>query len=388
MKDKILNFLIIFFLSFFIVNIFFTKKEDTNTWTISFKTVKKSYTIPAAPVLLATNNTQNTVNFNTCKDIIINYSWEKLNFDPSFCRDVELKPNSTEKIEYSKYYTNFLKTWDYNFLIKLDGKEYISQMKIENKWIISKLFVWLFYAPLYNLTIFFIEIFNNSLGWAIITITILIRLVLLYPQHKMMVSQKKMNAVQPKIKEIQEKYKWNPQMLWTEMMNLYKKEKISPFGSCWLLLIQMPIIIVIYNIFINIKDYSNVYYIYDFMWKYNLDSIISNFYGLDLLWAWWVVWIILAISIALLQYLQVKLSLVNNPLSNPKSLVLEKKKDSPNYSNFMPDPNIMNKFMLYWLPAMVWVFTYSLIAWVWIYRWISTLFSIFQQLIVNKKVKK
>ena len=388
MKDKILNFLIVFLLSFFVVNFFFGQKESSVVeWSLIFKMEKKSYSIPASPILVITNNTQNIVKINTCEDININFSWEKLILDKEFCQDISINPKEIKKIQYNKYYTKFLKTWTYNFIIKFDGKEYVTQTEIKNKWFISKLFVWLFYAPLYNLTIFFIEIYKNSLWWAIISITILIRLLLLYPQHKMMLSQKKMSSIQPKIKELQEKYKWNSQMLWVEMMNLYKKEKVNPFWSCWLLLIQMPILLVIYNIFINIKDYSSLYYIYSFIEKYDLDNIASNFFWIDLLWAWWITWIILWISIWILQFLQVKLSLANNPIPQ-KNTVLEKKKDSSSYSNFMPDPNIMNKFMLYWLPAMVWVFTYSLIAWVWVYWWITTIFSIFQQLIVNKKLKK
>jgi YidC/Oxa1 family membrane protein insertase len=171
------------------------------------------------------------------------------------------------------------------------------------------------------------------------------------------------------------------------MMKLYKEESVNPFWSCWLLIIQMPILLVIYRIFINIKDYSNVYYIYDKLWNFNLDSIGHNFFGMDLLGVWWVTWISLWIFIAVIQFIQVKLSLANNK-SNAKWVVLEKKKDASNYSSFMPDPDLLNKFMLYWLPAMVWVFTYSLLAWVWIYWGISTIFTIFQQLIVNKIVKK
>jgi YidC/Oxa1 family membrane protein insertase len=78
---------------------------------------------------------------------------------------------------------------------------------VENKGSISKLFVTLFYAPLYNLTVYFINIFGNSLGWAIVAITIFIRVLLLYPQHKMMISQRKLQAIQPKIKDIQAKHK-------------------------------------------------------------------------------------------------------------------------------------------------------------------------------------
>jgi membrane protein insertase Oxa1/YidC/SpoIIIJ len=54
----------------------------------------------------------------------------------------------------------------------------------------------------------------------------------------------------------------------------------------------------------------------------------------------------------------------------------------------MPDPDVMNKFMLYGMPAMVAVFTYSLFAWVGVYWWVSTLFMTIQQFVVNKMIKK
>jgi YidC/Oxa1 family membrane protein insertase len=386
MKDKIMNFLIIFLLTIIVVNVFFKDKEPVSNWVLNFKVEKTSYTIPASPVLTISNNTAASIKLNTCTDISINYSWEKLAFPKEFCKDLEIKPNTKEQVAYNKYYDKFWNTGIYNFLIKLDKKEYITQTEIENKWVISKLFVGLVYAPLYNLTVFFLKLFNNSLGWSIITITLIIRWFLLYPQHKMMISQRKLQAIQPKIKEIQAKYKWNSQMLGLEMMKLYKEEKVNPFWSCWLLLIQMPILLVIYNIFINIKDYANVYYVYGSLWTYNLDGMSHNFFWVDLLWVWWITWISLWIFIAVIQYYQVKLSLTKN--TNTKWVVLEKKKDASDYQSFMPDQELLNKFMLYWLPAMVWVFTYSLLAWVWVYWGISTIFTIFQQLIVNKIVKK
>lgn len=194
MKDKILNFLIIFLLTIIVVNLFFNDKETVSTWVISFKLEKKSYTIPASPVLVVTNNTESSIKLNTCSDVIINYSWEKLAFPKEFCKDIEVKSNSKEKIEYNKYYNKFWNIWVYNFMIKFNNKEYITQTEVENKWVISKLFVGLIYSPLYNLTIFFLKLFNNSLGWSIITITLIIRAVLLYPQHKMMLSQRKLSS--------------------------------------------------------------------------------------------------------------------------------------------------------------------------------------------------
>jgi membrane protein insertase Oxa1/YidC/SpoIIIJ len=69
-------------------------------------------------------------------------------------------------------------------------------------------------------------------------------------------------------------------------------------------------------------------------------------------------------------------------------LVLEKKKWENAYSSMMPDPELMNKFMLYGMPIMVWIFTFSLAAGVGLYWGISTLFAILQQLFVNKIIKK
>ncbi len=388
MKEKILNILIVFLLTILLIDLFSWNKElEKNSGLLVFKMQESTYTIPASPVLLIENNTWKDIVFNTCNDLVVNFSWEKVLFSDDFCSDLEIKSNTKTSVEFNKYYDNFARTWIYNFLIKLDWKDYITQTEIENKWAITKLFVWLLYAPLYNLTIFFVEIFWNSLWWSIVAITIVIRLILLRPQHKMMISQRKLQAIQPKIKEIQEKYKWNNQMLWMEMMKLYKEEKVNPFWSCWLLLIQMPILLVVYNIFITIKDYSNVYYLYDFFGKYNLDAIWHDFFWIDLLWYWWLTGLLLWLVVAIIQYVQVKLSLIQNN-TNKTWVVLEKKKDEKDYSSFMPDPEFLNKFMLYWLPVMVWVFTYSLLAWVWIYWWISTLFTIFQQLIVNKIVKK
>ena len=68
--------------------------------------------------------------------------------------------------------------------------------------------------------------------------------------------------------------------------------------------------------------------------------------------------------------------------------MLEKKKWEEWYSQFMPDPEVMNKFMQYWMPAMVWVFTFTLFAGVGLYWGISTTFMLLQQLIVNKILKK
>jgi membrane protein insertase Oxa1/YidC/SpoIIIJ len=108
---------------------------------------------------------------------------------------------------------------------------------------------------------------------------------------------------------------------------------------------------------------------------------------MDLLQSGWVTWALLALTVAAIQFIQVKLSLAGKK-AEKKDVVLEKKKWANDYSQMMPDPEMMNKFMLYGMPAMVGVFTYTLIAWVGIYWGTSTLFMVFQQLFVNKILKK
>jgi len=384
---KFLDILLMVLLVLLVINLFSDKPETKIDNSLSFEFSDNSYTIPASVIVNIKNNTSTGLILNTCEDININYSWENLKFDDSFCKDIVVSSLSGTTIDYSSVYTNFEKVWKYTLNVKVDWKDYIDQFELENNGSFTKIFVGLFYAPIYNLMIGLLTLFNGVFGWAIITITVIIRIALLWPQHKMMVSQRKLQAIQPKIKEIQEKYKGQQQILWMKLMELYKTEKVNPMWSCGFLLIQMPILLVIYHIILWIKDPSNFFYTYSFLSNFDLNSINYNFFWLDLLWSGWVSWAILAISVATIQFFQIKLSLAGKAQDN-KWVVLEKKKWNEWYSQFMPDPEVMNKFMLYWMPAMVWVFTYTLFAWVGIYWWISTLFMLVQQFIVNKKLEK
>ncbi len=387
---KILDFIIIFLLVFLLVNFFNWEKKDSAKikQNVIVSALSNSYTIPADVKIKIENNTSTWIILNTCKNISINYLWAVKKFDNNFCKDIKIKPKSTKIIDFSKEYEKFMNIGNYIITTKIWDKSYTSSVDIENKWTIKKIFVYLFYAPAYNLMVILINLFNNSLGWSIIAITILLRLLLLWPQHKMMVSQKKLQALQPKIKELQEKHKWNHQMLWMKTMELYKKEKVNPMWSCGFMLIQMPILLVIYNIILYIKDSSNHYYLYNFLQNFDFWSINYYFFWIDLLGKWWITWIILGVFVAILQFFQVKLSMANNKLNNKKGIVLEKKKWAKDYNSMMPDPEMMNKVMLFGMPVMVWFFTYQFPAWLGIYWGISTTFMIVQQLVVNNKLKK
>lgn len=88
---------------------------------------------------------------------------------------------------------------------------------------------------------------THNYGFAIIVLTILIK-VILYPlQHKQMMSMKKMQKLQPKMESIKARYrkhKGDPeqrQKMNQEVMKLYQQEGVNPAGGCLPLLIQLPI---------------------------------------------------------------------------------------------------------------------------------------------------
>ena len=390
---KILDFLIIFLLAFLIISIFTNeeKKEITN-WGVIIKTQSNSYSIPALVKLDITNLTGEEIKFNTCNDITLKSNWWNIDFgDKLTCEYISIKSWNTHTIDYSDSFYKLEVSGSYFFEANIWDKKPISTFELENRWTISKIFIAFIYQPIMNLMSYLIYSTNYSLGWWIVLITIIIRIILLWPQHKMMVSQKKLQAIQPKIKEIQNKNKGNQQQMWKDLMALYKKEKVNPMWSCGFLLMQMPILFVLYIIILEIRDPSNAYYFYSFLETFQIANISSNFYwvqlfktGIELP----IQWIILSLIVWVLQYYQIKLSLADKLKETTKGAIIEKKKGADSFSSMMPDPEMMNKFMLYGIPLMVTIFTFAFFAGLWLYWGITTIFMISQQLFVNKISKK
>jgi YidC/Oxa1 family membrane protein insertase len=108
----------------------------------------------------------------------------------------------------------------------------------------------------------------KNYGIAIIILTILIKLLLSPLTHKSMISQQKMATLQPKIKDLQERFKGNPQQLNKETMDLYKREKINPFGGCLPMLLQLPILYAMYYLLNSMVQLKGA----NFLWIHDLAS--------------------------------------------------------------------------------------------------------------------
>lgn len=104
---------------------------------------------------------------------------------------------------------------------------------------LSKAFAYAF-KWLYSLT--------GNFGLAIILLTVAMRIVILPLTIKQTKSMIAMQKLQPQLKEIQKKYKGEKEKMGQEMMKLYKENKVSPFGGCLPLLLQLPIIFAVFDV--------------------------------------------------------------------------------------------------------------------------------------------
>ena len=78
-------------------------------------------------------------------------------------------------------------------------------------------------------------------GWAIVVLTLIVRVILFPLTYKSMISMNKLKDLAPKMKEIRERYKGDPQKMNMHMMELYKKHGANPMSGCLPILLQIPI---------------------------------------------------------------------------------------------------------------------------------------------------
>jgi len=121
------------------------------------------------------------------------------------------------------------------------------------------------YRPLFSLLVWvYNTIPGHDLGVAIILVTIFLRIVLYPLSHKALKSQKALQELQPKIKEIQKKFK-DKQEQAKATMEFYKENKINPFSGCLPLLIQLPILIGLYRVFLTGLNPESLEVLYPFI---------------------------------------------------------------------------------------------------------------------------
>ena len=223
------------------------------------------------------------------------------------------------------------------------------------------LYLEILFKPLFNaLIVIYNAVPGHDLGLTIIVITLVIRIILYPLNRRAIISQKAVQKIQPQIEELKEKYKDDREKLGTAMMELYKKEKVNPFASCLPVLIQIPILIALFQVFrsgLNGNSFNLLYH--GVANPGHLQTLAFGFFDLAKRS------IPLAVLAGLAQYWQTRMLMSRND-----------KKGSMQ--------SAMNKQMLYLMPVMTIIFGLQLPGGLVLYWLVNTLLTIAQQYLTFK----
>ncbi len=235
----------------------------------------------------------------------------------------------------------------------------------------GNLFTTIFYQPILNLLVFLYNTISfQDLGIAIILLTIIIKLLLWPLGQKAIKSQKALQELQPRIEELKKKYADNKVELSKATMELYKESKINPLSSCLPLLIQLPFLFAVYQVFRDGLN-SKLDLVYSFVYKPEVIQGVS-FGFLDLNKPN----IYLAVLAGLAQFAQAKMMMTKQP-----PIKTDGAKDESMTA-------IMNKQMLYFMPAITIFIGISLPGGLTLYWFVITALTALQQVVVFKLDKK
>ena len=233
---------------------------------------------------------------------------------------------------------------------------------------VGDFFNYFLYFPLFNALVFLYDYLGKDFGVAIIALTVLIRFILYPLTVKALQSQKALQGLQAQLQEIQRTYKSDKERQAKETLELYKREKINPFSGLFLALVQLPILIVLYNVFRNGLLVSELKYLYPFVaHPGHINAVTLGL--IDLSQPNW----IFAIVAGILQFFQTKMLLPAKPK-------IQGQTGAPADVSAM-----MQKQMTYIFPIITVVILFRLPSALGLYWIISSILSIVQQYFILKK---
>ncbi len=229
----------------------------------------------------------------------------------------------------------------------------------------------IFVEPLYNTLVFLVNVVPwHDVGIAIIVLTILVKLVLAPLHAKAIRGQFQMKALEPKLREIKKLYP-DKQVQAAKTFELYKEHKISPLAGCLPILIQLPIILALYRVFLGGFSFDTMP-LYGFI--HQPETIKLSFLSLVDLTQKSIVFAAIA---GITQYLQVHFSAQRTPAADPN--------DKSMQANMT---NMMSKQMKYFLPVFVAIVSYQISAAIALYWSVNNIFTAVQEYLIHKKMKE
>lgn len=234
----------------------------------------------------------------------------------------------------------------------------------------SSLFNTVFYKPLYNAFIYLFDITPFDAGLVIVIFTIIIKLILFPLSIKATKSQMEMKSIENDLKLIKEKYKDNKEEQTRKTVDLYKEKGINPFAGIFVLLIQLPIIIGLYRVFLK-SGLPSIDSILLYSFVSVPTAINMNFLNIVNVSE---KSILLGLFAAVTTYFQIKYS----------TLETENDKKSTNEFDFAKAMQVQMKYMF---PILVFFISWSVSSAISIYWVTSNIFTILQEIYIKKHVK-
>ena len=231
----------------------------------------------------------------------------------------------------------------------------------------------LFYQPIYNFLIFIVtNITFGDVGFAIVLVTVVVKLALSPLTRKSIKSQVLMKKMEPELNKIKKDFP-NKEEQARKTFELYKKYKTNPFSGCLVLLLQIPVIFALYYVFYNGISINNSI-LYSFI---QVPSIMhTNFLGLVEMSSKSVV---LGLMAGATQFVQGYLSMPIKPKS-------AEQKEAPTFQEQLSESMQMNA--KYILPVFIAFVAWRVSAAVALYWIVSNIFTIVQEWYIRTSLSK
>lgn len=224
------------------------------------------------------------------------------------------------------------------------------------------LYTEILYRPLFNAVVFIYNILpGHDFGLAIIVLTAVIRVIFFPLSIKTVRSQKALSQLNPKMQEIKQRLKGDSAAQSAEIMKLYKDHNINPLSGCLPLIIQLPILIALYQAFIAGLKPENLSLLYGFVLNPGvIEKISFGFMDITSKIP------LLAVLAGVAQFGQAWVAKAQN-----QGLGVSKEMAA------------LNKQMLYFFPVMIIVIGWNLPAGLVLYWITTTIFSILEQVYIK-----
>jgi YidC/Oxa1 family membrane protein insertase len=201
-------------------------------------------------------------------------------------------------------------------------------------------------GPLHDFLIFLHDKANLTYGWAIVVLTVCVRILILPLFVSQYRSARRMQQIAPQLKLVQAKFKTDKKKQQEEMMRLFQENKVNPFGSCLPMVFQFPIFIALYYVLRNFAKQQIGGADLSFMWV--IPDISTQFRSMG-----WTA-VIVALIYGASQLLATEVSMATTPQTNEMQRKLFRVLPLFIVGGLFFYPNVPAGLVLYWMTTNLW----------------------------------